>query len=535
MPELTSVQLDGKTLTIRDVVRIARNTQDSICTLSHEACQRIEASYALKQQFLQTKQPMYGITTGFGDSGRRQISARKAAQLQSNLIRFLLCGTGPLVPPEVTRATMLIRVNCLARGNSAIRKEVINRLLYFLGQDILPLIPACGSVGASGDLVPLSYLAAMVIGEGNVCEQGTLKEIAEVLKAHKLEPLTLEAKEGLALVNGTSFMSGFACLTSYDVGELAFIADVSTAMACEALCCSRGHFEAFIHAQKPHQGQIKSAANIARLLEDSCLAQSDQQILASYEELAQREYQELGQMQQSKYSLRCAPHIIGVLYDTLSWVEAWIETEINSSNDNPLFDVETQAIHHGGNFYGGHIAQAMDALKIAVANIADLLDRQLELVVDEKFNNGLTPNLIPFLREDAEEAGLYHGFKGMQLTCSALTAEALKLAGPASIFSRSTEAHNQDKVSMGSIAARDAYTMVELVQHVAAIHLLALCQAVDLRGRERMSTLTRAVYEAIRQTVPFVGSDRRMDDDIEKVVTLIRSSTLRQAIETTMG
>src|SRR5439155_20867120 len=229
---------------------------------------------------------------------------------------------------------------------------------------------------------------------------------------------------------------------------------------------------------------------------------------------------------QERYSIRCAPQVIGVLRDTCEWVDRWITTEINSSNDNPLFDVEAGVARNGGNFYGGHVGQAMDSLKVALASVADLLDRQMELVVDEKFSNGLTPNLIAHFDPDDREAGLHHGFKGMQIACSAITAEALKDSAPATVFSRSTEAHNQDKVSMGTIAARDARTIVELVQQVAAIHLHALCQAADLRGAELLSPATAAPFRRIREVVPFVDRDRRMDGDIHAIVDLIRSEAL---------
>jgi histidine ammonia-lyase len=196
-----------------------------------------------------------------------------------------------------------------------------------------------------------------------------------------------------------------------------------------------------------------------------------------------------------------------------------------------IFDIETREVYNGGNFYGGHVVQAMDALKVAVANIADLLDRQLQLIVDEKFNKGLTPNLINKFGAKDYELGLHHGFKGMQISCSSLTAEALKMSSPVSVFSRSTEAHNQDKVSMGTIAARDARTIVELTQHVAAIHLIALCQALDLRGIDKISSKTKTIYKLIRAEVPFVDLDRNMDTDIQKVVQMIRSGKLKEVVE----
>jgi phenylalanine ammonia-lyase len=524
------LELDGRSLHVKEIVGVARRRKEQQISLSQDSLSRIDASHALKQSLIETKQPIYGVTTGFGDSCKYQISPEKTIDLQRNMVRYHLNGTGPLAPDEVVRATLLIRANCLARGFSGVRSLVVQRLLDYLNEDILPVIPERGSVGASGDLVPLCYLAATIIGEGEVKVNNQVYQTAHYLNKINLEPITLEAKEGLALINGTSFMTAFAALAVWDAEEIAFISDLCTSMASEALQGNRGHFHRLIHEAKPHPGQQKSAATIYQLLSDSQLAREYNQILESNEKLGDRGYQELDHPIQDRYSIRCAPHVTGVLWDTAEWVRKWVETESNSTNDNPLFDAESKNVYNGGNFYGGHMVQAMDSLKVAVANIADLLDRQLELVVDEKFNNGLTPNLIPRFHPDDYQSGLHHGFKGMQLACSAITAEALKMSGPVSVFSRSTEAHNQDKVSMGTIAAREARQIVQLVQEVAAIHLLAMCQAIELRGYQHMSRKTRAAFDLIRESVPFVDQDRRMDHDIQQVVELIRSGNLRQVV-----
>lgn len=524
------VELDGRTLTVEDVRRVAQDEQSVRCVLSPDAVKRMTASQELKKSLITSEQPIYGVTTGFGDSSNRQVSPEKTVDLQRNMVRYHLNGMGPLTDDATVRATILIRANCLARGNSGVRVELVSRLLDYLEHDILPVIPERGSVGASGDLVPLGYLAASLIGEGHVKYRGERTDVSKVLEERGLDALVLEAKESLALLNGTSYMSAFAALAVAGAEEIAFVADVATAMASEALLGNRGHFAAFLHEEKPHPGQISSASLIANILADSNLALSYGEILESEEDLDSRDYQELNRHVQDRYSVRCGPHVTGVLRDTLAWVRPWVETEINSSNDNPLFDAATGQVHNGGNFYGGHIVQAMDSLKIALANVADLLDRQLELIVDEKFNNGLTPNLAPDFSDDDYEQGLHHGFKGMQIHCSALTAEALKLANPVSVFSRSTEAHNQDKVSMGSIAARDARTILELLENVCAVHLHALCQALDLRGVMNAASQTRAVYELIRTRVSFVDRDRRMDDDVCAIVELIRSGSIRRAM-----
>jgi histidine ammonia-lyase/phenylalanine ammonia-lyase len=514
------LDLDGGSLTIDEAVRLARH--GGRATLSTEAVRRVEATRALKHDLIEREIPIYGVTTGFGDSAHRQIAPEKAAALQQNMLRFLGCGTGQIASPEVTRATMLFRANCLAKGNSGVRRELIERLLTLLNHDILPLIPERGSCGASGDLVPLSYVGRALAGETEVLYEGEVREAADVLAELGLEPLALEAKEGLAMTNGTSFMSGFAVLAVADARELAFVADLCTAMASQALMGNHGHFNRFLFEAKPHPGIIESADNVRMLLEGSALTHDAEEIVP----LDGAGFRELARSVQDKYSVRCAPHVTGALRDTLSWAERWVEIEINSSDDNPLFDAGAGRVQSGGNFYGSHMTQGMDALKIALANLCDLLDRQLELVVDEKFNAGLTPNLIPYFEPTDSQAGLHHGFKGMQLSCSALTAEALKLCNPASIHSRSTEAHNQDKVSMGTIAARDARSIVEIAQHIAAIHLIALAQALDLRGVEHASPKAREAHAMIRARVAFLDSDRRMDRDIAAVVELIRSGAL---------
>ncbi|MFE2377097.1 aromatic amino acid lyase [Streptomyces sp. NPDC059398] len=523
-------ELDGRTLTLDDVVR-AGGSAGSAFRVSEDAAKQLAHSRGLKLDLIANRKPIYGVTTGFGDSVTRQISPEKAAELQRNMIRYHLNGTGPKAPDAVVRATLLIRANCLARGNSGVNPVVIDRLLDLIRHDILPEVPIRGSVGASGDLVPLCYVASALIGEGDVSYRGESRPVADVFAELGIEPLVPEAKDGLGLINGTSYSSAWSVLAIAEAERLARVADICTALASEALLGNRGHFDAFIHAQKPHPGQTASARQISGLLDGSRLALSHGQVVDLNQELDDRGYQQLRRSIQDRYSIRCAPHVNGVLRDTLDWSRRWVETEINSSNDNPLFDLETNSVHSGGNFYGGHVVQAMDSLKVAVANIADLLDRQLELVVDEKFNNGLTPNLIPRFADDEWQAGLHHGFKGMQIASSAVTAEALKSSNPVSVFSRSTEAHNQDKVSMAPIAARDAFAITGLVGEVAAIHLLAACQALDLRGPENMAPRTRAVHRLVRQHAPFVDRDRRMDGDITAVMGLITDGSLIEAAD----
>ncbi len=517
------LELDGSSLTITDLARVAR--QRAECRLASKAVGRVEETYRLKEELIDREIPIYGVTTGFGDSAHRQIAPNKAKALQRSVLLHLGCATGPVASPEVTRATLLLRANCLAKGNSGVRVELIEGLLTFLRLDILPLVRERGSCGASGDLVPLSYIGSALVGEADVLYRGEVRDARELFAAEGLEPLELESKEGLGLVNGTSFMTAFAALATHDAQQLAAVAELCTAMSSEAILGNSGHFNAFLFEVKPHPGQAASARAIREFLDGSQLALDSELIVAS-QGLKGESYLQLHRQVQDRYSIRCAPHVIGALRDTLEWVERWIEIEMNSSDDNPLFDLDERRVQSGGNFYGSHITQAMDSLKIALANLCDLVDRQIEVVVDEKFNMGLTPNLIPFFDSDDSELGLHHGFKGAQLCASAMTAEALHLSAPASIHSRSTEAHNQDKVSMGSIAARDARSIVDLAQNIVAIHLLACCQALELRGIDRASPRTRAAWKRVREDVSFLDRDRRLERDIATAVELIRSGEI---------
>jgi histidine ammonia-lyase len=519
------VHLGSDELTPTEVCRLAR-TPGVRLTLPARARHRMERSVLTRDRLIATGHPLYGVTTGFGDSAVNQVSADQAAELQRALIRYHLVGSGPDAPDDVVRATMIIRANCLARGYSGVRPAVVEALLDLLAHDIVPIVPERGSVGASGDLVPLCYLADVLTGAGDVRHNGIRRPATDALTECGLQPLVLEPKEALGLINGTSFMSGFAVLNASDAAELALVAEACTALATDVLRGNRGAFAPLIHAQKPHPGQRASAAAIDALLDGSTLARLPDEIAAANRPIGSARHRMLDHRIQDRYSLRCAPHVIGVLRDTGRWVDDWLGVEICSTNDNPLFDPDAVAVHNGGNFYGGHVGLAMDSLKVAVGSVGDLLDRQIALLVDEKFSNGLPSNLVA----PGSATGVNHGFKGVQIAASALVAEALKLGMPATAFSRSTEAHNQDKVSMGTIAARDARSAVELVFEVAALHLAAACQAADLRGPDRLGRGSRAVYDLVRRQVAFLDRDRRLDRELAGLVASLRDGALGRAV-----
>lgn len=520
------VQLGDDSLSTRTVALVARAAGTRFDLVVEErAAERMDASVRLRDEAVGTYRPIYGVTTGFGDSARFQVSPEYAGELQRSLITYHLNGTGPDTEPGTVRAAMLIRANGLARGYSGIRREVVELILDFLRHDIVPVVPERGSVGASGDLVPLCYLAEALCGGGQVRCDGRVLPTAEAMEARGLRPVVLQAKEGLALINGTAFMSAFAAHAVDAADRIAVVADVCTALAAEGLLGNRGHFHPGIQRQKPHPGQVRSAARIRALLAGSLLCTDGPAVERPNTSTVRQSTLTLARNVQDPYSIRCMPHVNGVLLDTVDWVENWLTVEINSTNDNPLFDPESAEVYSGGNFYGGHVGHAMDSLKLAVASVGDILDRQLALLVDDKVNHGLPPNLAA-----PAAVGLNHGFKGMQIASSALAAEALKLTNPATAFSRSTEAHNQDKVSMGTIAARDARTVTELVVEIAAITLLAACQAVEYRGTERLGERTGKVHELVRTQVPKLERDRRLDRDLAAVVDMITSGAVGELV-----
>ncbi|WP_415877394.1 HAL/PAL/TAL family ammonia-lyase [Burkholderia ubonensis] len=490
-----AVVIGGRHLTIEDVIAIARDGA-SVALNADPAWQaRIERGAAWLRDHLANGGTVYGVTTGYGDACVVDVPAALVDALPLQLTRYHGCGMGAWFDAQQTLAIVAARLNSLAYGYSGVRLMLLERLADLVNHRILPRIPSEGSVGASGDLTPLSYVAAALAGERTVIHDGGERDARAVWRALGREPLTLAPKEGLALMNGTAVMTGLACLAFARADYLTRIAARLTALTTVALDGRAAHFDALLFDAKPHVGQAEAAAWI----------RAD---LAGRDESPARRLQD-------RYSVRCAPHVIGVVRDALSWVRRDVENELNSANDNPLVDPDDGRVLHGGNFYGGHIAFAMDALKTAVANLADLMDRQLALLVDDKFSNGLPRNLTGAA---PDRAPINHGFKAVQISASAWTAEALKHTMPASVFSRSTESHNQDKVSMGTIAARDCLRVLALTEQVAAAHVLATVQAVRLRMREdagtHLSAPLRAFVDDVNRGSPLVVEDRPLEAEL---------------------
>ncbi len=502
MSNKKTVVFDGQPLTIEAICRIARQQAQVELSPKPEFIERIDKGARFIDTLLKEQGFVYGVTTGYGDSCTVSIPLNLVEQLPKQLYTFHGCGLGDHFDAEQTRAILAVRLTSLARGFSGVRYRLLLQLAALLQQDILPLIPQEGSVGASGDLTPLSYVAAVLAGEREVLYQGRRQPAQAVFAALNIESLVLKPKEGLAIMNGTAAMTGIACLAYQRAVYLSQLATRVTSLASVALNGNAYHFDEKLFSVKPHPGQNRIAERL----------RADLQLQDS----APRNDTRL----QDRYSLRCAPHVIGVLEDSLPWLRQFIENELNSANDNPIIDAEGEHVLHGGHFYGGHIAFAMDSLKTAVANLADLMDRQMAQLMDPKFNHGLPANLSG---ATGEQALLNHGFKALQIAVSAWTAEALKLTMPASVFSRSTECHNQDKVSMGTIAARDCIRILELTEQVAVAVLFAVVQGVELRGNvDRLSPALQNTVKQLREHSVFLSVDRALEQDLRGCLELTR-------------
>lgn len=503
MPPVNSVlNLELNGLQIEDVVNVAVG-QPVVPTPA--LIDRLQITADVIERRLKDNVPTYGVNTGFGNSVRNVVAREHATRLAQNLPRYHGCGVAPLHSEEVCRAVVATRIASLSAGYSGVRPLIVEHLCKLLSAGVAPVIPSRGSVGASGDLTPLSYVAALLVGEREAYLNGEIVSSQSALDAAGVPATPLAPKESLAIMNGTSVMVAETCLSFVRAERLARLASALTAMMIEATQGQPAHFDERLFLAKPHPGQLQCAAWIRTALDVPAHPPSR------------------GPRIQERYSLRCAPHVIGVLLDGLRLLRPVMTTEINGANDNPLIDPETGDVLHGGNFYGGHAAMVADTLKTQVANMADLMERQLVLLNDPAQNGGLPENLVAV---EGPDRYAHHGFKAMEITASSLTAEALKATMPASVFSRSTEQHNQDKVSMGSIAAQDLTNIVGLTESVAAVHLLACAQAVDVRGVANVSKPVAVLHAAIRAVAPMVHEDRRMDGDIAAVLDLLRADGL---------
>lgn len=506
MTDSDSISFGQQTLTVHDIVAISNGSKKVQLSNNDHFTRKIIKGAQFLDDLLEEEGVIYGVTTGYGDSCTTNIPTSQIEELPINLTRFHGCGMGRHFTHDISLATLATRLSSLCQGYSGVRLELLQQIVDFINHDIAPLIPEEGSVGASGDLTPLSYVAATLIGEREVLYKDKIKPSIEVLHQLKLEPIKLRPKEGLAIMNGTAVMTAIACTAWSRAEYLTRLTTRLTSMASIALRGNSNHFDEILFSVKPHKGQIKIAEWVRHDLNHYKHPRNSSRL-------------------QDRYSIRCAPHVIGVLKDSLPWMQEFIENELNSANDNPIIDGEGEHVLHGGHFYGGHIAFVMDSMKNCVANLADLMDRQMALLMDTKFSHGLPPNLSG---SPAERSSINHGFKAVQIAVSAWTAEALKLTMPASVFSRSTECHNQDKVSMGTISARDCLRILELTEQVAAAELLSVCQALEIRLRKNeideaslnkdLLSFKKNIFESFN----FLDEDRPLESNLREMTQAIR-------------
>jgi histidine ammonia-lyase len=514
---MNNLLLDGNSLTIDDVYRCS--ITPSTVRFSSSSKRRMNASRRVVEDWVESGEIIYGVTTGFGEFSNVRISPKDIEQLQENLIVSHAAGAGDPLPVEIVRAMGILRMNALAKGYSGIRLETMEFFRKVFNAGITPIIPSKGSVGSSGDLAPLAHLVLALIGKGKVQFRGKITEAKSALKGIGLRPWKLTAKEGIALVNGTQMMSAYGCLVVYEAMQLCKLADIAASMSVEALKGSDTAFDPRIHALRPHEGQRVSAANLRKLMARSEIRESHR-----YDDLRV----------QDAYSIRCIPQVHGASRDAVRYVYNVIATEINSATDNPLIFPRTKTHLEGGNFHGQPLALALDFLAIALSELANISERRIERMV-----NGALSNLPRFLTENG---GLNSGMMIAQYTAASLVSENKVLSHPASVDSIPTSANQEDHNSMGSISAQKVWQVLRNVQTVIAIELLVAAQGIDFsrvhpktERKMKAGKGVQASYEAIRKRITHLANDRILHNDIEASLRLLKDGVVLKAVERAAG
>jgi histidine ammonia-lyase len=499
------ILIDGDTLKLEQILQVARN--EVTVELAPEAATRVRASRALVDRVAAGDTPSYGINTGFGTLAEVRIDKKDLRDLQRNLILSHACGVGTPLPLPEARALLLLRCNVLAKGYSGIRPETLALALDMLNRDVVPVVPERGSVGASGDLAPLAHLALVFIGEGEAFHQGQRLPARQALERAGLQPVVLEAKEGLALVNGTQAMCAVGTLLQLRAESLAELADVAGAMTLEGLLGSHKPFIPEIHDVRAHPGQKQCAAHLREILVGSELVETHVNCSKV----------------QDPYSLRCMPQVHGAAREGLSFARRILEVEVNSATDNPLVFTETERIVSGGNFHGQPISLAMDVVAMALTQLSSISERRVEQLVNPSLSG-----LPAFL---AKNSGLNSGFMIAQVTSAALVAESRVLSHPASVDSIPSSAGREDHVSMGMTAALKGRQVSDFTRSCLAIEVLCAAQALDFRLPVKPGKGAPAAYELVRSKVPHMDRDRELHKDIEAVSQLIDSGALHAAVK----
>ncbi len=504
-----SIIIDGKSLTPAEVIRVARDNEQ--VSISSEAKALVEKARAYVDKKLSEGTVIYGLTTGFGKFSDTVITMDETAALQRNLILSHTCAMGNPLPKEVVRAAMLLRCNALSRGNSGIKLETIETLLAMLNKGVHPVIPEKGSLGASGDLAPLSHMVLPMLGEGKAEYNGTVISGKEAMEAAGIPTIALAAKEGLALINGTQIMTAIGIMVLWDSANLAKLADIAAAMTGEALHAVKKAYDPKVHELRGQLGQMACAENLRRLLADSENATDTNPNKV-----------------QDAYSLRCIPQVHGASRDAIDHVWSMVSREINAVTDNPIIFPDEDEVISGGNFHGQPMALAFDYLKIAVAELADISERRTESLINPNLNQGLPPFLT-------KHGGVCSGFMITQYSAASMVSENKIYAHPASVDSIPSSGNQEDHVSMGTTAARTAALILDNAQKVLGIELFAASQAIWLRGEAGLSPATQAAYDHIRKTVEPIDQDVLMHDELVKFDAMVKSNEIVEVVENVTG
>ena len=506
------VHIDGETLTIEDVIKVAR--ENAKVMIPEHAKKRVSESRKVLEKLVKENNVIYGVNTGFGALSNTRILPQEIKQLQINLIRSHSAGVGKPLSTEIVRALMLLRANTLAKGHSGIRLAILETLVEMLNKKVHPIIPSKGSVGASGDLAPLSHMVLVLIGEGKAEFKGKVMNGKEAMAKAGIKPVQLEFKEGIALNNGTQAMTAIAALVVHDAENLIRTAEIATALTLEGLLGVSDAFDEKIQKVRPHMGQAITAKNISELLVGSRLVQTGKEAVKK----TLRPH--------DPYSLRCTPQVLGAARDAITYSKRVVETEINSATDNPLVFPEEEICLSGGNFHGQPVSLAMDLLGIALTMVGNFSERRIARLLDDKLNNGLPIFLVP----PEAKTGLNSGLMITQITAAALASENKVLAHPACADLIPTSANFEDFVSMGVTAAQKTMQILENTEYIVAIELLCATQAIDFRGPRKLGKGTKKAYKTIRKVVPMLKEDRVLNEDIEKVREEIRKNLILNEI-----
>ena len=537
---MRTIELDGESLTIEDVVAVAGATPGTVALrITPAARRKVQRAQGAVERFVARGDVIYGVTTGFGAFKDKVIPPDQVRQLQRNILMSHAVGVGEPFAAEVVRAMMLVRANTLAKGHSGIRLATLERLLALLERGVHPIVPRQGSLGASGDLAPLAHVALVLIGEGEAEYEGERLPGREALRRAGLEPVTLEAKEGLALTNGTALMAGLGALLVVEAERAALVADIAGCLSLEALYGTTVAFDPRIHAVRPHPRQVECAERLRRLLAGSTFVRNAQRF-TDYElrftnspASSTPQGDELPFDPQDAYTLRCIPQVHGACHDAIKYARWVVDIELNSATDNPLifFDEtgEPECLS-GGNFHGEPLAIAFDYLGLALTELGNMAERRLTRLTDGSSNRHVLPDFL------TQHGGLNSGFMLTQYTAAALASENKSLVHPASADTIPTSANMEDHVSNGPAAARQARRILRNLNYILAIELFAAAQGIDFRRQvlgpqARLGQGTAAAYRLIRERVPFLERDAIMYPYMEAVHDLVVSGELTGAVE----